>query len=178
MTPSAPIGRPAPWEYSPHHETYLSYVHESDLWPALVAQPDELRRALAGATGDGERLRYAEGKWSIRQVVGHLSDTERVFAHRAFSFARADPHPIPGFDENAYAERAGHDARPLAELLDEFAAVRSSGLHLLAGLSEAEWLLTGTANTHQISVRALGYLMVGHVRHHLRILVERYLTAI
>lgn len=168
------IARPAPGEYSPYHEVYVSHVPESDVWPAFLAQPDEIRALLGTVSPEREYHCYAEGKWSVREVVGHLADTERVFAHRAFTIAREDEASLPGFDENAYVVRAGHGSRSLASLVDEWVSVRHSVRFVLEGLSEADWCRMGTANQRPVSVRALAYLMVGHVRHHVELLRTRY----
>jgi uncharacterized damage-inducible protein DinB len=172
-----PVGRPSADEYSGFNPAYVSLVPETEVADALARQPDEVRALLASVTGDRERFRYAPGKWSIRQVVGHMVDVERVFGHRAFSIARADPAPLPGFDESAYAEVAGADARSLADLLDEFAVVRRSNRFVLEHVSERDWQTVGIANNAKVSVRALAFLLVGHARHHMKILAERYLGA-
>jgi hypothetical protein len=171
-----PIGRPAADEYSAFNPAYLTQVPEADVLPSLVRQPGELRQLLAGVDGAREHFRYAEGKWSIRQVVGHLSDVERVFGHRAYAIAKGDPAPLPGFDENAYVGVANFDARLLADLLDEFETVRRGNLFTLRNCSERQWLAAGVANGATVTVRALAFLLVGHVRHHMQILSARYLS--
>src|SRR6185436_2141492 len=135
----------------------------------------ELRALLSAVTLEREHFRYAPDKWTIRELVGHLIDVERVFGHRAFSIARADPAPLPGFDENEYAKVARSDERPLADLLDEFAVVRRSNLFVLQNLDAHAWHAAGIANHAKVTVRALAFLLVGHVRHHMGILETRYL---
>jgi uncharacterized damage-inducible protein DinB len=171
-----PAGKPAPDEYSAFNPAYVSLVPETEVSSALTRQPDELRALLAPVNGHREHFRYASGKWSVREVVGHIIDVERVFGHRAFSIARADPAPLPGFDENAYAQVAHADDRPLSDLLEEFAVVRRSNLFVLQHASEEEWMAVGIANNARVSVRALAFLLVGHVRHHMGILESRYLA--
>jgi hypothetical protein len=150
-------------------------VTETDVLEALTRQREELPAALAGVRGEAERFRYAEGKWSIRQVVGHVVDSERVFAYRALCIARGETGPLPGFDENEYAASSpAHDC-PLSELLEEFVLVRQANLSLFRHLDEKAWKRVGTANSHPLSVRALAYIIVGHPRHHLAVLQERYL---
>ena len=178
MVRTLPTGRPALDEYSAYNPAYVSLVPETEISDALARQPDELQALLARASGEHERFRYAPGKWSIREVVGHMIDIERVFGHRAFSIARADPAPLPGFDENAYAKVAGSDARALTDLLDEFAVVRRSNRFVLEHVSTQQWEAVGTANNAKVSVRALAFLLVGHVRHHMGILESRYLGAL
>ena len=134
-----------------------------------------MRATLANVRGEAERFRYAEGKWSIREVVGHVVDTERIMGYRACCVARGETASLPGFDENAYVQNASFDACPLPELLDELAVVREGNLALFRHLDAGAWSRVGTANAHPISVRALAYVMLGHPRHHLAVLRERYL---
>lgn len=166
--------RPAPNEYVSAFERYISRVPETDVLPALEKQPAEIRTALSAVTGERERFRYAPGKWSIREVVGHVIDTERVLGYRAVCIARGETAPLPGYDENTYAANAGHDRRPLASLLAEYEALRRSHVLMLGDLDDAAWLRVGTANGHPVSVRALAFVLVGHVRHHLAVLAEHY----
>jgi hypothetical protein len=119
-------------------------------------------------------FRYAPGKWSIKQVLLHLSDVERVFVYRAMRFARRDATPLPGFDEDAWAPESGADDRSLADLAAEWAAVRRASLALFRGLPASAWGHRGLSNGKEISVRALAYATAGHVRHHLEVLEQRY----
>jgi len=165
---------PAPEEYASFYAGYVAGVAGADVAALLERQPAALREACAGLSDEGARFRYAPGKWSIKEVVGHLCDVERVFSYRALRIGRGDATPLPGFDENAYAAAAGADDRPLEELLDEFVAVRASTLALLAGFGPEAWTRTGNANGHPMSLRAQVHVVAGHVRHHLRLLGERY----
>ncbi len=140
----------------------------------LAAQLAATRKLLAPLDERRALHRYANGKWSIKEVIGHVSDVERVFAHRALRFARADATPLPGFDENAYVPEGGFDGRPLDSLLDEFAAVRGASRALFAGLDEEAWRRQGTANGAAVSVRALATIIAGHELHHLALLRDRY----
>jgi hypothetical protein len=167
--------RPGADEYAPFYQGYVERVPESDVMGVLAAQPAELRSRLAAVSREQETFRYADGKWSIRELVGHLGDAERVFGFRAFAFARGDEGPLPGFDENAYVERSGFDALPLTSLIEEFAALRSANLATLRRVDAAGFSRSGIANGNRVTVRALAYMMAGHVRHHLAILDERYL---
>jgi hypothetical protein len=172
----AGVERPPNTEYAAPFEKYVSRVTETDVLAAMAAQHDELTAALSPVRGEAaERFRYAEGKWSIREVVGHLIDCERIFGYRAVSIARGEMTPLPGFDENAYAANAPFDGYPLAELLEELGHVRRGHLAFFRHLTPEAWLRTGTSNTKPISVRALAFIIVGHPRHHLAILRERYL---
>lgn len=167
--------RPEPSEYTAAFGTYVGKVPENDPLPVLAAQPAELRALLAPVTADRETYRYAPGKWSVREVVGHIIDSERVFAFRALAFARGEAAPLPGFDENDYARNAGADERPLSELLDELEAIRRGNVLFLRALSDEAWSRVGTANGKPVTVRALAFVMAGHVRHHAGVLKERYL---
>jgi len=127
---------------------------------------------LPDARGDH---RYAEGKWSVRQLVGHVSDAERIFTYRALRIARGDKTPLASFDENAYAETAGSDRRTLSALAEELRVVREASVALFNSLPDDAWTRTGTASEKTVSVRALAYIAAGHAQHHLKILKERYL---
>ena len=168
------VERPTPAEYALPFERYVSLVQDADILDALARQTGELAGALSGVRGQAERYRYAEGKWSIREVLGHVIDSERVFAYRALCIARGEQASLPGFDENAYQANASFDDYLLEELLREFGQVRDGNLAFFRHLSGAAWLRSGVANAKPVSVRALAYIMVGHVRHHLGVLRERY----
>jgi hypothetical protein len=162
-----------PTEYAPYYGKYVALVPEADVLAALDEQLKELL-ALLRAVPEGESgVRHPPYTWSIKEVVGHLTDTERIFGYRALRFARGDATPLPGFDENAYARAAEFDRRPLGALVDEFEAVRRSHLGLFRNLPETAWARTGEANGTAVSVRALAYIIVGHVRHHTAILRQR-----
>jgi hypothetical protein len=169
------IERPPSGEYAPPFERYVSRVEGSDILAALARQKAELPAALAAVRGDAETFRYADDKWSIRQVVGHVLDAERIFGYRAVCVARGEAGSLPAFDENAYVANASFDDVPLAELLDEFGHVREGHVALFRHLRPEAWRRIGAANAHPISARALAFIMVGHVRHHLGVLQERYL---
>jgi len=169
------VERPTSAEYAQPFERYVSLVQDSDVLAALARQTAELAEALSGVAGEAERFRYADGKWSIREVLGHVIDTERVFGYRALCIARGERASLPGFDENAYQANASFDDCPLRELLREFEQVREGHLSLFRRLSGEAWLRSGVANSKPASVRALAFIMVGHVRHHLGVLRERYL---
>ena len=167
-------GRPTDAEYAPFYAGYVALVPEADALAALQAQADELRAFAASVPEDRELFRYASDKWSVRQVMGHLSDGERVFGHRAFCFSRGEQAALPAFDENDYVARSPFDRVPLRELVDEFLSVRQGNLAVLRRLSAADWTRTGNASGKGISVRALAYVMAGHPRHHLAVLRGKY----
>jgi DinB family protein len=173
MTPTIP--RPDASEYAPHYETYVSKVPNGNLLEILEDQRRETQGLLAEIPEGRAIYRYAPGKWSIKEVVGHVTDAERVFSYRALRFARADETPLPGFDEKAYAPAGRFDARALLDLAVELDAVRRATIALFTGLEPAALARRGTANAKEISVRALAYIIAGHERHHLEVLRERYL---
>jgi hypothetical protein len=166
--------KPAPSEYAAYFERYVARVPETDVLRALEAQPEEWKEALSGVSEERSRFRYAPDKWSIRQVLGHMIDVERVFGYRALSIARADARPLPGFEENDYAANGGHDGCSLASLLAEFEALRRSHALLFRHLPPEAVARVGSANGNPVSVRALAVLMVGHARHHFSVLSSRY----
>jgi uncharacterized damage-inducible protein DinB len=173
-TADARTTRPAPDEYAPYYGTYINKVADGDVVQVLRGQfPGTLAylRAIPESRGGH---RYAEGKWSIREVVGHIADAERVFAYRALRFARNDSTPLPGFDENAFVANARFDDRTLASLIDEWAAVRAATAAQFDAFFPDEWLRGGTASGKHMSVRALAWVIAGHELHHLGVLRDRY----
>lgn len=168
------IAPPQPDEYAPHYAGYVAKVPEMNVLGALESNMDEL--ALLSSVPDSEAgHRYAPGKWSIREVAGHLIDAERVFAYRALRFSRKDATKLHGFDENAFVASANFDHCRLEDLLEEFRLTRQSNLWMFRGMTQEMLELRGTANNHPMSVRALACVMAGHLRHHVGVLKERYL---
>lgn len=167
------IAKPADAEYAPFYAGYVAAVPASGPVPLLLAQEAlfERLRALSEATGDH---RYGPGKWTVKEVLGHMADTERVFAYRLLRVARADATPMPAFDEQAWAKAAPHARRPLEEVVDELVAVRRATLPLVRSLDEAALARAGTASGRSITARALCWIIPGHVQHHLGVLRERY----
>jgi uncharacterized protein (TIGR03083 family) len=168
------VGRPAGDEIPPHFVGYVGNVTESDPVAVLATQIDATTALLRGLSEADALKRYAPGKWSVKEVVGHLTDTERIMAYRALRIARGDETPLPGFDEKAYVPPAKFDARPLAELLADLRTVRSASLALFKSFDADAWQRRGTASGKPISVRAVGYVIPGHERHHVEILKTRY----
>jgi len=167
--------RPEATEFAPFYAGYVAAVPEGDIINILRRGGDEWQSVLAELPEARGDHRYADGKWSIRQLVGHVSDAERIFAYRALRIARGDQSPLASFDENAYAETAGSDRRTLSALAAELRVVRESTVALLSSLPDDAWTRTGTASGKTVSVRALAYITAGHAQHHLKILRERYL---
>ena len=166
--------RPTETEYAAIYRGYVALVPETDIVGVLETQAEEIRRLLATVSPEKETYRYAEGKWSIRQVLGHLVDAERVFGYRAFCFSRGEQASLPSFDENQYVDAARSDSVPLRELVEELVLVRQGNLVALRRLDAREWAQVGTASGKPVSVRALAWIMAGHPRHHLQILRDRY----
>lgn len=170
------MNRPEKTEYAEYYERYVSLVEETDIVSALETQGGELRSALADVSEEKSDYRYAAGKWSIKELVGHMLDSERVFAYRALRFSRNDKTPLASFDENFYIENSNFGNRKLTDLIEEFAHLRKADFIFFKNLNDETWLRRGTASGAEVSVRALAYIMVGHVRHHANILQERYLA--
>ena len=173
--PAAAAHRPDDTEFAPFYSGYVAAVPEGDILNILRRGGDEWQAVLAELPEARADYRYAEGKWSIKQVVGHLSDAERIFSYRALRIARGDQSPLASFDENAYAETAGSDRRTLSALAAELKVVREATVALFNSLPNDAWTRTGTASGKTVSVRALAYITAGHAAHHLKILRERYL---
>ena len=173
---TATIPRPDATEYAPFYGTYVGKVPDGDLLELLERQRRETQNVLAGLSDTQALHRYAPGKWSMKEVVGHLMDSERVFCYRALRFARADEKPLQGFDDKAWVPAGSFDARPLADLAAELDAVRRATIALFGGFDAAALARKGTANNNEVTVRALAWIVAGHERHHVAILRERYLA--
>jgi hypothetical protein len=168
------MARPNETEYAPYYQSYVAQVTEDDILPAMRSQIDALDVLLDRVAPERETFAYAEGKWTIRQIIGHLIDGERVFGYRALCIARGETQDLPGFDENAYMPNAPYADVELEDLLSEFRLVRLSNVAMFRTLDESAWSRQGIANGAPVTVRALAYVMVGHVRHHMGVLRERY----
>jgi len=167
--------RPAVSEFLPYYEKYISLVPEGDVLSTLATQMASTQALLHGLPASVATYRYAPGKWSVNEVVGHLIDSERIFAVRALRFARNDPAPVPGFEQDDYVRNATFDAYRLSELAAEFTTVRQSTLFFFRHMAEEAWTRHGIANNAEVSVRALAYIIAGHELHHREILRTRYL---
>lgn len=172
--PSLLAVRPDDTEFSSFYASYVAAVPDGDLFQALDRTHEDTVRWLREVPAEREEFRYAEGKWSVKEVIGHLADAERVFAHRMLRFARADATPLPPFDENLYVDAARFERRTLASLLDEWAAVRQATLSLVRTLDDTELARSGTASGASVTVRGLAWIIAGHELHHVNILRERY----
>ena len=168
------ITRPSPDEAIPYYHRYIDKVTDEDLGMQLAQQLRELEQLFENVTDRAALARYAEGKWSVKEILGHLCDTERIFGYRLLRIARGDATPLEGFDENAYVPAGRFDDRPLPMLLAELRAVRLSTAALLEGLPDEAWSRWGEANGSPVTVRALAYIIVGHLAHHMGVLRSRY----
>lgn len=168
-------GRPQAGEFAGDYQRYIDLATEDDVVAALDSQSHETATLLGGISEQQAAHRYEPDKWTIKQLVGHVTDSERIFAYRALRIARGDTTPLPGFEQEPYVVNAGSDDRPIAELAEELAAVRRANVMMLRALPAEAWGRVGTASDNSITVRALVFIILGHERHHLRILRERYL---
>ena len=170
-------GRPQAGEYNAYYQKYIDLVPDDDIRMLLRVQLADTLALLRPIAEAKAAHRYAEGKWSIKQVVGHLIDAERVFLYRATCIARGDRTPLPSFDENRYVDGGNFDERTFHGLLAELEAARASTAAFFQNLSDDAWRNLGIASTFDISVRALAYIIAGHELHHRAILADRYLSA-
>lgn len=168
--------RPERSEYDPYYERYISLVENDDILRRLELQITEVIDAFKAVSEDRGAFAYADGKWTIKEVLSHLIDGERMFAYRVFRIARGDKTPIEGFEQDGYIENSHANERSFKELLEEFELLRKANVLFFKNLKQTDWKRIGTANKKEISVSALAYIMAGHIRHHLNILSERYLA--
>jgi hypothetical protein len=168
------IGRPQPDEAAPYYFTYIDQVPGEDALAVMESQLDAAGPLFAGISEERSLRRYAPDKWSIRQVLNHVTDTERAFAFRTLWFARGFPTPLPGYDQNVAADGAHADRISWAAHVDEFRAVRSATIALFRNLPPEAWSRSGIASENRFSVRSLAFIAGGHFAHHVRILDERY----
>ena len=166
--------RPEADEAAPGYHGYIAKVPDGNLGDHLMDQLHELEHLLTQVTDRAALTRYAEGKWSIKEVLGHLSDAERIFSYRLLRIGRGDETPLSGYDENAYVPTGRFDQRPLPMLLAEFRSVRLSTAALIEGMGDECWTRRGLANGKPVSARAMAYIIVGHVTHHIGVLRDRY----
>ena len=171
------MNRPAETEYATYFEDYVSEVNETDIMAVLRSEIDDLDVLLNRVPPEKEMYAYAQGKWTIREIVGHLIDGERVFGYRALCIARGETQNLPGFDQDDYMRTAPYNHIELEDLLSEMRLVRLSNIAMFRTLDEEAWNRVGTANENQVTVRALAFIMAGHLRHHMNVLKERYLSA-
>jgi hypothetical protein len=168
-------GRPGADEFAEYYGRYITRVPDGPILATLRRQMDETQAVLRAVPEARGGHRYAPGKWSVKEVVGHVTDVERVFAGRALHFARGEAQPLPGMDQDAYVAAADFDRRPLAAILGELEAVRRASLALFEGLEGDAWMRRGVASGCTFTVRAVPWILAGHELHHREVLRERYL---
>lgn len=169
--------RPEKNEYAEFYGGYVASIAEDDVMAVLRQQIDEMRSVVASLDDARGDYRYADGKWSIKDLLGHILDGERVFAYRILRFARADDTPLPGYDQDPYVIHNNAPQRKFTDLFEEFELLRRANIKLIENLDETALMRSGTASGNPVSVRALVTILAGHVRHHLNVLNERYLAA-
>jgi hypothetical protein len=173
--PDLKIAKPAAGEFNAYYSRYIDLVPDGDVLSTLASQIGPTLSALRSISDADSLKKYAPGKWSIREMLGHINDTERIFAYRALRIARGDQTPLPGFEQDDYIAPGQFDSRPWPSLIEEFAAIRESNLALFRGFNDEAWHRQGTASNNPVTVRALAYIIAGHERHHMNVLKERYL---
>jgi hypothetical protein len=172
------VSRPEPAEYAEYYEKYVSLVISGDIVATLEEQLRQTEQLFAARSEREGNFRYALDKWTVKEVLGHLTDTERVFAYRALRIARADQTPLEGFEQDDYVRAGRFNERKIADLVEEYSSVRLASIMLFRSLREEAWLRRGIANKNEVSVRAIAFIIAGHELHHRSILDERYFSAI
>lgn len=170
------ISPPETGEYDAYYQGYIDRVEGRQLSLILRQQRAQVLELLDGLSEERANYRYAPEKWSVKEVLGHLIDTERVFVYRAMSIARGEQQSLPGFDQDDYVRTGDFDRRTVESLKSEYETVRNASIAFFESLDTESWVKTGTANDVTVSVRAIGYIVPGHEAHHLSILHERYMA--
>lgn len=175
MTPTLTASlRPQPGEYAPYYEKYLTPIQSNDILATLDDQRRQMLLLLSGRTDADGDLRYAPDKWSVKEVLGHINDTERVMAYRALRISRADQTPLEGFEQDDYVRNGPFAHNSLPDLIEDYIAVRRATITLFRNLDEAAWTRRGVANKNEVTVRALAYIIAGHDLHHRKLFAEKY----
>ena len=166
--------RPGTSDYAPAHAAYVALVPEDDVLSAMEQQSSAMQKVLSSLDEQKATYRYGEGKWSVKEVIGHIADAERIIGYRALAVARGEQQSLPGFDENEYVANASFDDWKIGDLAEQYALVRRANIVFFKNLRDEVWERRGLANNAPVSVRGLAYVIVGHERHHLQVLRERY----
>jgi uncharacterized damage-inducible protein DinB len=174
----AAAARPEPGEYASFYETYISKVKGNNILSILEAQRLQTAQLFAAHSERDGNFRYAPDKWTVKEALGHVTDSERIFVYRALRIARGDQTPLPGFEQDDYVRGGNFSERTLADLAEEFVAVRASTIAFFKSLPKEAWTRRGVANKNEVTVRALAFIVAGHELHHRLILEERYFPAI
>jgi hypothetical protein len=167
--------RPTSADYAPYYEKYVALVADGDIVKSLQTQMQDTLSLVRSLTSEQADSRYAPDKWTVKELLGHLVDAERIFSYRALRFARGDENPLAGFDQEPYVQNGNFANRTLEDLAGEFEHLRLSNILLFRSLDEAAWKRRGVASDNEVSVKALAYIMAGHELHHMGILRTRYL---
>ncbi|MBL8197238.1 MAG: DinB family protein [Blastocatellia bacterium] len=170
------VGRPSANEHAPYYSLYIDRINDDDIVTVLEKQLSSVLATLDIAIERNSNAPYEEGKWTVKQLIGHINDCERVMSYRALRFARNDLTPLSGFEQDDYIPTGNFDARSWQELRTEFEHIRQATIDLFHPLEKDAWHRSGKANDNEISVRALAYVIAGHVAHHINILETRYLN--
>lgn len=167
--------RPLQTDYPAYYEAYIGKIEGDSILDILQRQKEAARELLTNLPVEKENYRYADGKWSVKELLGHVIDGERIFTYRALRFARNDKTELPGFDQDAYIVNADFDSRTMFSMLEEYLSVREASITLFKNLSAEELSRKGIANGKEVTVNAIQYIVAGHELHHMNILRERYL---
>lgn len=170
------LQRPLESEYPPYYAAYIKLVPEGELLSILKESLVKTKELFESISEANEQFRYAPGKWSIKEVLGHMTDTEKIMSYRLLRFGRGDQTALAGFDEKLYVEGSHVNQLPMKSILDDFTATREATITLVQNMPEAAWAKKGFANNNQISTRALAYIIAGHTTHHRKIITDRYLA--
>lgn len=167
--------RPVKGDYGEYYQSYIDLVKGDDIFRVMIEQNMESQNILNSFSESKGNYQYAEGKWSIKEVIGHMMDVERIFAYRALCIARGETKPLPGMDQDLYVKNGNFNKRQLFDLVYEFRLLRESNILLFGGLEKSVYNNKGNASGYDVTVLALMFMLVGHERHHLNILIERYM---
>jgi hypothetical protein len=167
--------KPIPGEYSPYQIAYINTVQEENIFKVLEGQLDFVPKFLSSISEEKGNYAYADGKWTVKQIIGHVIDTERIFAYRSLCIARGEKQTLPGFEQDDFVAAANFNNLKISDLISQFIKVRESNLLLFKSLDDKDFNKRGTVNNYEITVNAILYVIAGHLNHHLKILKEKYL---
>jgi hypothetical protein len=170
--------RPQTGDYALDYGKYIALVPGGDFLATLASQLRDTSALLSPLTDSEGEFRYAPGKWSIKEILGHVNDAERIFSYRMLRIARGDQTPLPGFEQDDYVKTGNFGARRLSDLLEEFGSIRQATIALARSLDTAAWLRRGVASQNEVTALALAFIIAGHERHHSTILRDRYIPAV
>ena len=172
------MDRPTEKEYAPYYQKYISLIPNGDILQLMEKQNEQFCEFLAQFDEERANYRYAKGKWSIKEVIGHLIDVELVFMYRAWRFSRNDKASLHGFEQDEFIANSDFSKMTLSELVEQFYHMRKAAIPMFSSFSDEMWRRKGTANDSTFTVRAIAYIMVGHVIHHMRIIHQKYMKSV